>query len=92
MQALQLDGSNPRIVSNAAVWLWASGKRAEANAMMQRAAMPETTRAAVRKEGERVARAALAHGRPTATKPLALLAPANANANAIAIAIARDAR
>jgi len=86
MQALQLDGSNPRIVSNAAVWLWASGKRAEANAMMQRAAMPEATRAAVRKEGERAARAALARERTPATKPLALLAPANANAIAIAIA------
>jgi len=77
MQALQLDGSSPRIVSNAAVWLWASGKRAEATAMMQRAAMPEPTRAAVRKEGDRVARAALAHERSPAAKPLAMNAARN---------------
>jgi hypothetical protein len=52
--------------------------------MMQRAAMPETTRTAIRKEGDRVARAALARERTPATKPLALLAPANAIAIAIA--------
>ena len=58
MQALELDAANPRVISNAVVWLWASGKRAEANAMMQRAAMQEPTRAAVRKEADRVSRAA----------------------------------
>ena len=58
LQALELDANNPRVISNAVVWMLASGKRSEANAMMQRAAMPEPTRAAVRKEAERVARAA----------------------------------
>ncbi|WP_249359389.1 tetratricopeptide repeat protein [Cupriavidus sp. 2SB] len=58
MQALELDANNPRAISNAVVWMLATGKRSEANAMMQRAAMPEPTRAAVRKEADRVAKAA----------------------------------
>lgn len=58
MQALELDANNPRVVSNAVVWMLASGKRADATAMMQRAAMPEATRVAIRKEADRVARAA----------------------------------
>jgi Flp pilus assembly protein TadD len=41
MQALELDANNPRVISNAVVWMLASGKRADATAMMQRAAMPE---------------------------------------------------
>ncbi|XYI34331.1 Flp pilus assembly protein TadD [Cupriavidus oxalaticus] len=63
MQALELDARNPRVISNAAVWLMADGKRAQANAMMQRAAMPEATRSAVRKEADRVVRAAAARER-----------------------------
>ncbi len=58
MQALELDANNPRVISNAVVWMLASGKRNEANAMMQRAAMPEPTRAAIRKEADRVIKAA----------------------------------
>lgn len=58
MQALELDANNPRVISNAVVWMLASGKRNEANAMMQRAAMPEPTRAAIRKEADRVTKAA----------------------------------
>lgn len=58
MQALELDANNPRVISNAVVWMLASGKRSEATAMMQRAAMPDATRAAIRKEADRVARAA----------------------------------
>ncbi|RZT29347.1 tetratricopeptide repeat protein [Cupriavidus agavae] len=58
MQALELDANNPRAISNAVVWMLATGKRSEATAMMQRAAMPEATRAAVRKEADRIARAA----------------------------------
>ena len=60
MQALELDAKNPRVISNAVVWMWASGKRSDATAMMQRAAMPEASRAAIRKEADRVARAAQA--------------------------------
>ncbi|MCY1347329.1 hypothetical protein D9M69_334350 [compost metagenome] len=63
MQALELDARNPRVISNAAVWLMADGKRAQANAMMQKAAMPEATRSAVRKEADRVVRAAAARER-----------------------------
>jgi Flp pilus assembly protein TadD len=58
MQALELDANNPRVISNAVVWMLATGKRSEANAMMQRAAMPEATRTAIRKEADRVTRAA----------------------------------
>lgn len=58
MQALQLDAGNLKVVSNAAVWLIADGKRSQANALMQRAALPEATRVAIRKEAERVSRAA----------------------------------
>lgn len=58
MQALELDANNPRVISNAVVWMLASGRRGDATAMMQRAAMPEPTRAAIRKEADRVARAA----------------------------------
>ncbi|WP_423193852.1 tetratricopeptide repeat protein [Cupriavidus sp. H18C2] len=58
MQALELDANNPRAISNAVVLMLATGKRTEATAMMQRAAMPEPTRAAIRKEADRVARAA----------------------------------
>ena len=58
MQALELDASNPRVISNAVVWMLATGKRSEATAMMQRAAMPEATRTAIRKEADRVTRAA----------------------------------
>jgi len=74
MQALELDANNPRVISNAVVWLWASGKRMEANAMMQRAAMQEPTRTAIRKEADRVARAAQAHDRnaPRAAQSVAL--------------------
>lgn len=74
MQALQLDGSNPRIVSNAAVWMLADGKRTQANAMMQQANLPEATRTAIRKEADRVARAAAGRAgtRPAASKPLAM--------------------
>jgi len=80
MQALQLDGTNPRIVSNAAVWMMADGKRAQATAMMQQANLPESTRAAIRKEADRIARAAQARanamsgpaGKVAAGKPLAM--------------------
>ncbi|CAG9185236.1 tetratricopeptide repeat protein [Cupriavidus pampae] len=77
MQALQLDGANPRIVSNAAVWMMADGKRAQAAAMMQQANLSESTRAAIRKEAERIARAvqtrASAGGaKANAVRPLAL--------------------
>lgn len=74
MQALQLDGSNPRIVSNAAVWMMADGKRAQALAMMQQANLPETTRTAIRKEADRVARAVQgrATGKPANARPLAM--------------------
>ncbi|WP_423198419.1 MULTISPECIES: tetratricopeptide repeat protein [unclassified Cupriavidus] len=74
MQALQLDGSNPRIVSNAAVWMLADGKRTQANAMMQQANLPEATRTAIRKEADRVTRAAAGRAgtRPAASKPLAM--------------------
>lgn len=58
MQALELDANNPRAVSNAVVWMLATGKRSEATAMMQRAAMQEPTRTAIRKEADRVAKAA----------------------------------
>lgn len=58
MQALELDANNPRVISNAVVWMLATGKRTDATAMMQRAAMPEPTRAAIRKEADRVMRAA----------------------------------
>lgn len=58
MQALELDANNPRVISNAVVWMLATGKRSEATAMMQRAAMPEPTRSAIRKEADRVGRAA----------------------------------
>ncbi|KAI3592178.1 Flp pilus assembly protein TadD [Cupriavidus sp. U2] len=58
MQALELDANNPRVISNAVVWMLATGKRSEATAMMQRAAMPDPTRAAIRKEADRVTRAA----------------------------------
>ncbi len=63
MQALQLDAGNPKVVSNAAVWLIADGKRNQANALMQRAALPEPTRAAIRKEADRVSRAAASRER-----------------------------
>lgn len=66
MQALELDGNNPRVISNAVVWLMASGKRGDASAMMQRAALPEPTRAAIRKEADRVARAAQARDKAAA--------------------------
>ena len=74
MQALELDANNPRVISNAVVWLWASGKRAEANAMMQRAALQESTRTAIRKEAERVGRAAQARDKsaPRAAQAVAL--------------------
>ncbi|CAG2154332.1 pilus assembly protein TadD [Cupriavidus plantarum] len=80
MQALQLDGANPRIVSNAAVWMMADGKRAQATAMMQQANLPESTRAAIRKEAERIARAVQARagagssagGKVAAARPLAM--------------------
>lgn len=60
MQALELDANNPRVISNAVVWMLANGKRNDANAMMQRAAMPDATRNAIRKEADRVAKAAQA--------------------------------
>ena len=70
MQALELDARNPRVISNAAVWLMADGKRAQANAMMQKAAMPEATRSAVRKEADRVVRAAAARERAPAVRAI----------------------
>jgi Flp pilus assembly protein TadD len=70
MQALQLDARNPRVISNAAVWLMADGKRAQATAMMQKAALPEATRSAIRREADRVARAAVTRDRAGA-KPAA---------------------
>ncbi|WP_018004761.1 tetratricopeptide repeat protein [Cupriavidus neocaledonicus] len=88
MQALELDARNPRVISNAVVWLMADGKRAQANAMMQKAALPEPTRSAIRKEADRIARAAARQGqsRPTSApaavavvaKPIAIAAQAGA--------------
>ncbi|TPQ37789.1 tetratricopeptide repeat protein [Cupriavidus pinatubonensis] len=90
MQALELDGRNPRAISNAAVWLMADGKRAQATAIMQRAALPESTRSAIRKEAERVARAAAAHDR-NPPRPAARAPAANAQA-ATATAVASISR
>jgi Flp pilus assembly protein TadD len=79
MQALELDARNPRMISNAVVWLMADGKRAQANAMMQKAALPEATRSAIRKEAERIARAAAARDRATRQgQPKPTTAPATA--------------
>ncbi|WP_257993232.1 pilus assembly protein TadD [Cupriavidus pauculus] len=64
LQALELDANNPRVISNAVVWMLATGKRSEATAMMHRAAMPEPTRIAIRKEADRVTRAAQLHDKP----------------------------
>lgn len=58
MQALQLERGNARIVSNAAVWMLASGQRDEAMALMDAAQLPDTARQAVTREASRVARRA----------------------------------
>ncbi|WP_306855351.1 tetratricopeptide repeat protein [Cupriavidus necator] len=80
MQALELDARNPRVISNAVVWLMADGKRAQANAMMQKAALPEATRGAIRKEADRIARAAATRDRAAARQgqPKPMTAPAAA--------------
>ncbi len=77
MQALQLDGRNPRVVSNAAVWLVADGKREQAVALMQRAALSAATQKAVLQEAERVRRASTQRTRaaaPVAGQPARLAA------------------
>ncbi|WP_454733825.1 MULTISPECIES: tetratricopeptide repeat protein [Cupriavidus] len=84
MQALQLDGKNPRVVSNAAVWLAADGKPDQAASLMQRAALPEATRKAVMQEAERVRRASAQHARAAA--PGATLAAAAPGAATAAVA------
>lgn len=89
MQALELDARNPRVISNAVVWLMADGKRAQANAMMQKAALPEPTRSAIRKEADRIARAAAARERAAARqgqKPISAPAAVAVVAKPIAIA------
>ncbi|SOZ09461.1 pilus assembly protein TadD [Cupriavidus taiwanensis] len=93
MQALELDARNPRVISNAVVWLMADGKRAQANAMMQKAALPEPTRSAIRKEADRIARAAAARDRPAARpgQPKPTSAPAAVAVVAKPIAIAAQA-
>lgn len=58
MQALQLDGANPRIVSNAAVWMLANRQRDQATALMERASMSAPTRKAIAQEADRIAREA----------------------------------
>lgn len=68
MQAMELDANSPRTVSNAAVWLLVDDKRAQANALMQKAALPEATRTAIRKEADRIAR--MARQAPAARPPL----------------------
>ncbi|WP_432262586.1 pilus assembly protein TadD [Cupriavidus sp. TMH.W2] len=80
MQALELDARNPRLISNAVVWLMADGKRAQANAMMQKAALPEATRNAIRKEADRIARATATRDRAAARsgQPKPMSAPATA--------------
>ncbi|MFS8979887.1 tetratricopeptide repeat protein [Cupriavidus necator] len=78
MQALELDARNPRVISNAVVWLMADGKRAQANAMMQKAALPEATRSAIRKEADRIARAAAARDRAAARPQAKSAMPATA--------------
>ncbi len=80
MQALELDARNPRVISNAVVWLMADGKRAQANAMMQKAALPEATRSAIRKEADRIARATATRDRAAARsgQPKPMPAPATA--------------
>jgi Flp pilus assembly protein TadD len=80
MQALELDARNPRVISNAVVWLMADGKRAQANAMMQKAALPEVTRSAIRKDAERIARAAAARDRAAARSAPSKPMPAPATA------------
>ncbi|WP_254615484.1 pilus assembly protein TadD [Cupriavidus basilensis] len=78
MQALQLDGKNPRVVSNAAVWLAADGKRDQAASLMQRAGLPEATRKAVLQEAERVRRASTQRERVAAQQAVAQTAPQSA--------------
>ncbi len=58
MQALQLDGANPRIVSNAAVWMLANRQRDQATALMERASMSAPTRKAIAQEADRIVREA----------------------------------
>lgn len=78
MQALQLDGRNPRVVSNAAVWLAADGKREQAASLMQRAGLPEATRKTVLQEAERVRRASTQRERVAAEQAVAQTAPQSA--------------
>ncbi|WP_354685269.1 tetratricopeptide repeat protein [Cupriavidus necator] len=92
MQALELDARNPRMISNAVVWLMADGKRAQANAMMHKAALPEATRSAIRKEADRIARAAATRDRVTgraAAKPTTPTAAVAALARPLTV-IARE--
>ncbi len=84
MQALQLDGKNPRVVSNAAVWLAADGKRDQAASLMQRAGLPEATRKAVLQEAERVRRASTQRERVAAQQAVAQTAPQSARLAAAA--------
>ncbi|WP_205683750.1 tetratricopeptide repeat protein [Cupriavidus malaysiensis] len=93
MQALQLDGSNLKVVGNAAVWLIADGKRGQATALMQKAALPEAARSAIRREAERIARASNTRERAAVVWPgasalarLAQPAPAAVAAGAAASA------
>jgi len=90
MQSLELDARNPRAISNAAVWLMADGKRSQATAIMQRAALPEATRSAIRKEADRVARAAAARDR-NPQRPAPTRSPV-ANANATTTTVVSIAR
>ncbi|ODV44455.1 pilus assembly protein TadD, partial [Cupriavidus sp. UYMMa02A] len=71
MQALELDARNPHAISNAAVWLMADGKRAQASAIMQRAALPESTRSAIRRKPMRARAGGGARDRVAATAKLA---------------------
>lgn len=92
MQSLELDARNPRAISNAAVWLMADGKRSQATAIMQRAALPEATRSAIRKEADRVARAAAARDR-NPQRPAPTRAPvANASATTTTTTVVSIAR
>lgn len=66
MQALQLDGANPRIVSNAVVWMLATRQREQATALMERASMSASTRKAIAQEADRIAREAARQERAAA--------------------------
>lgn len=75
MKAAELDQSNPKIISNVALYLLADGDEKRASALMDQQKFTPEVRAAIRRDAHKIAMAGRAYGRTAQSQQDARAAP-----------------